>query len=240
MLPGQLPMIKLTLQPKHSRQPPSTVHLAQLPVDPHTGKRPPLLYLSRYNSTWFEVLAALHVAVLEGALEQMPKVYLCANQLKGPATGGHGSYNNTSGTRSTVDDGTAGVTEEIAPTIFLARLGELCELRRSGTLKKFDSNGNRRRSYTGYYDWQRLLHAERSGLLNSEVESALELLRRYEGQIEAILKTINLSKAASKAEAEYIFSTAHKYKGGEEGYVQIADDFIHIADGIRLSVVIDE
>lgn len=48
------------------------------------------------------------------------------------------------------------------------------------------------------------------------------------------------AQVASKAEAEYIFSTAHKYKGGEEDYVQLADDFIAMADGIRITVVIDE
>lgn len=118
ILPRQLAMINLNLPPKRPGQQGTAVHLAQLPVDPTTGKRPPLLYLSRYNSTWFEVLAALHVAVLEGKLEQMPKVYLCAQ-----AAGGQGSHSSHTG------DGSDAVIEEVAPTLALARLQELCLLR---------------------------------------------------------------------------------------------------------------
>jgi hypothetical protein len=43
-----------------------------------------------------------------------------------------------------------------------------------------------------------------------------------------------------KREADYIFSTCHKYKGEEEDWVQLADDFRPIAGGMQPGVEIDE
>jgi superfamily I DNA/RNA helicase len=43
-----------------------------------------------------------------------------------------------------------------------------------------------------------------------------------------------------KADAHYILGTCHKAKGKEEDCVQLADDFVAIADGVDSSKPVDE
>jgi superfamily I DNA/RNA helicase len=44
----------------------------------------------------------------------------------------------------------------------------------------------------------------------------------------------------NKAEADFILGTCHKAKGTEEDYMQLADDFVPISEGMNPSQEVDE
>ncbi|WIA16899.1 hypothetical protein OEZ85_013826 [Tetradesmus obliquus] len=119
---------------------------------------------------------------------------------------------------------------------FLARVEQMCKLKR-GTLEQHlqalrDSGANAH-CEVFYKSWQELAKASEDGVLDAELQGAFDTVQRLgEERVEQAVAAIRAAKVADKSQADYIFSTCHKYKGEEEDWVQLADDFRPIAAGV--------
>ncbi|KAF6264788.1 hypothetical protein COO60DRAFT_1634146 [Scenedesmus sp. NREL 46B-D3] len=128
---------------------------------------------------------------------------------------------------------------------FLTRLEHMCLLK-SGKLREHlaaakAANGKKAYSEVYHRSWEELAGAADRGVLEPELQGAFDTLQRLGLQrTQQTVAAIRTSKAKGKLEADYIFSTTHKYKGGEEGWVQLADDFRPIAGGMEPGVEWDE
>jgi hypothetical protein len=57
--------------------------------------------------------------------------------------------------------------------------------------------------------------------------------------VDVCLQLLAALQVDRKADADYILGTCHKAKGTEEDYVQLADDFVSIADGRNYGKPVD-
>jgi hypothetical protein len=89
--PGRLESLTLMVE---TRDGPQQLHLALPPVDPNTGKRKPLWYVTRYNKTWVEAAAALVLPERQvGSGFSSPAAATPSSRLAG--TPGTGARNNS-------------------------------------------------------------------------------------------------------------------------------------------------